>query len=347
MGIKQIPQDEEFWRNVATKYHSAREAGRALGCHHTTIQTYLKKFGLNLLPKEVKIPPIQELKELIKDYGGIRPVARYLKVSHSAIYGHLDQHGLTLGDVMQEYQQEIAPLVTRESIYGDAIIIADCHNPFISLKWLDRVLYVAAKEHIHQLISAGDFFDFDRLSWWLQVMQAEDIAVKLEDELNLSEMVLERLEKQFTTIWMIGGNHWKRLLKKITYSISNKRLLGLVGRKDDPRYKDTGLFEWTLLDDKVRITHPAKARKLDYTLARDLSILHPSQWMLVAHRHRANEGFTPDGRPMWEIGWLGDVERMRYIQHVDSTYYNWINGFAFWKDGKLRNLTEFNYDWKD
>ena len=57
-------------------------------------------------------------------------------------------------------------------------------------------------------------------------------------------------------------------------------------------------------------------------------------------------GFTPDGRPMIEIGWMGDVNRMRYYQHIDTSYYNWVNGFAVYKDSVLQNLFEYNFDWK-
>ena len=134
----------------------------------------------------------------------------------------------------------------------------------------------------------------------------------------------------------------------VSTTISNDRIMGLVGRKADSRYKVYGAFDWVLIDDKVRVTHPGKARKMDYTLARDLSILYPDQWLVVAHRHRVNEGFTPDGkRPFCEVGWMGDVDRMRYVQHVDSAYYRWVNSFCLYANGKLKNLTEYNYDWDE
>jgi len=292
--------------------------------------------------------PLEEIKDTIKIQGGLRPAARFYGVDHTTIADRLAIEGLCYQDLLFEYQQEIAPILTkRESIMGDAVIIADCHCPFVSLKWINRAVHIGKSLGITQLISAGDFFDFDRLSYWVRLTKAEDTAVPLGDELAFSEGVLETLESQFTTIHMIGGNHWKRLLTNITFSVSTDRLMGLVGRKYDPRYHHTGLFEWTLLDNKIRITHPAKSRKLDYTLARDLSILYPEQWMVVAHRHRSNEGFTPDGRPMWEIGWMGDTDRMKYVTYVDSTYYKWINGMAYYKNGAFRALTEYNYDWEE
>ena len=291
--------------------------------------------------------PLEEMKNLIIARGGIRPAAESLGVHHSAIQGYLSTRKTNLADIMFEYQQQIAPhlLETREHIEGDCIVSADYHSPFVSLDWLERLLEVSRKEGIKQLLIAGDFFDFDRLSWWLKMAQAEEMATKLDDEFAFSEMVLERLEEWFDKIYLLGGNHWRRLLKSITYTVSSDRLMGLVGRKNDKRYVNIEYFDWILIDKKVRVTHPAKARKLDYTLARDLSILFPNQWLVVAHRHRVNEGFTPDGRPMLEIGWMGDTNRMRYIQHVDSTYYRWINGFGVYKNGQLKNITEYNYDW--
>jgi len=288
-----------------------------------------------------------EVKQLIKDAGGITAAARVLQVYRTNLCERLIRMGVTLDNIMYEKQQEIAPdlLEDQVKVEGDCVITADYHSPFTSLQWLDRVVWVGKKEKIKQLLIVGDLFDFDRLSWWLKQSNAEDIAVSLEDELCFTEMIMEKLESQFNKIHLLGGNHWMRLLKALTFSISNKRILGLVGHKDDSKYITHGLFNWTLIDNKVRVTHPARARKLDYTLARDLSILHIDQWVLVAHRHRSNTGFSPDGRPIWEIGWLGDVERMRYVQYTDSTYYTWVNGFAFWKDGAMHNLTDFNYDW--
>lgn len=291
---------------------------------------------------------IEEIKDLIKAAGGIFPASRILSVSHSTIYNRLNVAGITLDDIMMEYQREIAPaIIDNDKLTGDYIISADYHSPFISMLWLNRLLNVAKKENIKQLVIGGDFGDIDRLSWWLRQKQAEDIAVKLDDELAFTEMVLEKLFEWFERIDIIGGNHWLRLLGAVTFSVSAKRLMGLVGQKDNPKLHFHGLFNWLLIDSKVRVTHPAKARKLDYTLARDLSILHPDQWIVVTHRHRASEAFTPDGRPIMEIGWMGDVERMRYIRYTDSTYYNWVNSFGVYKDGVMRNLTEYNYSWDD
>jgi len=221
------------------------------------------------------------------------------------------------------------------------------NSPFISMLWLNRLLSVAKKENIKQLVIGGDFGDIDRLSWWLRQKQAEDIAVKLDDELAFTEMILEKLFNWFERIDIIGGNHWLRLLGAVTFSVSAKRLMGLVGQKDNPKLHFHGLFNWLLIDNKVRVTHPAKARKLDWTLSRDLSQLHPGEWLVLAHRHRGLEGFTPDGRPMIELGWMGDAQCMRYITYTDSPYYLWNNGFAMWKDGVLKHYTEYNFNWRE
>jgi len=352
MTERKFPLEKGYWEEIINKFPTVSEASKSLGCAERTIYRYIKPLGLKWKHQGYKISdtPIEEIKELIMTMGGISPAARYLGVHRRTLQEKLNSEGVAFNDIMFEYQSSIAPQLSHKGICGDngIIITADYHSPFTSLKWLDRLLLVAKKEKIKELLIAGDFFDFDRLSWWLRQAQAEDLAVKLEDELRFSEMMLEKLEEQFDKLYFIGGNHWARLLKNVSHSVSSDRLMGLVGKKADPRYTMYDNFDWVLIDDKVRVTHPKRARKLDYTLARDLSILYPEQWLVVAHRHRANEGTTPDGkRPMIEIGWMGDVERMRYVQYVDSTYYKWQNGFATYKNGALRNITEWNYDWRD
>lgn len=291
---------------------------------------------------------IKELKEAIKNCGGIRAAGRFLKIDHSSIIERLAKEGLTYKDLMSEYQNEIAPELKNDiDIKGDCIITCDYHIPFVSLKWVNRVVEMGRISNINQLIIVGDFFDFDRLSYWIKQSNAEETAVPLGEELSLAEMVIEQLEEQYSIIHMLGGNHWRRLLRMISFTVPSSKLMGLVGRHNDPRYKVYNSFDWATIDGKIRVTHPARARKLDYTLARDLSILYPNQWLMVAHRHRVNEGFTPDGRPQWEVGWLGDVDRMRYVTYVDNTYYKWVQGFSIYKDGVVRNLTEYNYDWSE
>lgn len=351
-GKKNSESDnKEFWVDVSKKYYNHSEASVDLNIDRATIRKYMNLFGLSFLSKGTKNIEgltMGRIKDVIITCGGIKPAASFLGVDPGQIHWRLYSSGTSLGEIMKEYQQKIAPeQKLQETISGDCIITADYHIPFVSLKWVNRVVEIGKIEGIKQLLIAGDFFDFDRLSFWAKVANAEDMTVPLEDELALASMVLEELESQYDTIYFVGGNHWSRLLKNITFSVSSRRLLGLVDRANDSRYRLNEYFHWIMIDDKVRVTHPGKARKMDYTLARDLSSIFPNYWMVVAHRHRVNEGFTPDGRPQLEIGWMGDTDRMRYVQHVDSTYYRWINGFAIYRNGKLHNLTEYNYDWTE
>lgn len=347
MGKKILEStDKTYWKDVSEKFTNYADAAKELGYDRSTVRKYMNMHGFFFEKEEMY--PIELVKRNIVTFGGVKAAAHAMGIDSSILYNKLGKHGLSLTEILYEYQQKIAPeQKLQESIKGDCVITADFHCPFASLKWLNRVIEIGKKEGIKQLLIAGDFFDFDRLSYWLKVSNAEDMAVPLEDELSFSSMVLERLESQYDTIYFIGGNHWSRLLKNISFSVSSTRLLGLVDRANDPRYKLNEHFHWILIDDKVRVTHPGKARKSDYTLARDLAYIYTNHWLVVAHRHRVNEGFTPDGRPQLEIGWMGDTERMRYVQHVDSVYYQWVNGMAVYAKGKLKNLTEFNYDWEE
>jgi len=339
-------QSKDFWVNASSKFNSIREASRELNLDRDTVKRYMDKFKLTFLSQTKTQIPLNEIKDAIITYGGISSAAKMLNIKSSNIRNRLYNEGTSMSKIMYEYQQKIAPeQKLTEIILGDCVITADYHTPFCSVLWVDRVVGIGKKENITQLLIAGDFFDFDRLSFWAKESNAVDITVPLDEELDLASMVLDKLESQYDKIYFVGGNHWLRLLKNITFSLSSRKALGLVDRANDPRYKINEYFNWILIDNKIRVTHPKRARKIDYTLARDLSIVHPDQWIVVAHRHRVNDGFTPSGLPMLEIGWLGDTERMRYVQHTDSTYYSWINGFAYYKKGKLHNLTEYNYDW--
>lgn len=349
-----VSENREYWEDISKKYPNTRQASLGEKMDFGTIKKYINKFKLRFIgsdehPKaSIKNFSLEELKENIITYGGVNTAAIALGLKPESLYNKLKGEGISLDSIMYEYQQKISPeQYPQEMIKGDCVITADFHCPAVSLKWVHRVIETGKMHNIKQLLIAGDFFDFDRLSYWLKQSNAEDTATPLEAELRLASMVLERLETQYDTIHFVGGNHWLRLLKHITFSVSSRRLLGLVSRSNDSRYKINEFFHWIMIDDKVRVTHPGKSRKSDYTLSRDLSYLHPDQWLVVAHRHRVNFGYTPNAIPMLEIGWMGDNERMRYIQHTDSTYYKWVNGFAYYKNGKLVPLMEDNFDWAD
>lgn len=313
------------------------KAAEKLEISETTFKKILKKHKMkwpNSLRKNITL---KEVKRVFFSTGTINATANQLNVSREVINLILKKNNLTCEDLLQEYQDIIAPdQITPLRVYGDCIIIADAHIPFIDLRWMKIAINTAKHFGIQQIVIGGDFFDFDRLSWWVKQSNASDIATPLQDELNLAEGVLNILEKQFNSFYFLGGNHWRnRLLSTIGYSIKSDRLLGLVGKFRDPRYKFSEHLDWLLIDDKIRVTHPGKARKLDGTLSRDIGIKFPAQIMVIAHRHRAFAGHTPDGRPSIEIGWMGDKTRMRYIQTVDSSYYEWVNGFLVYVDKKF------------
>lgn len=349
-----MDRTKEFWSDIANRSNSFRQAGKLANVDGTTAQKYIKKFKLKLKGKPKNAPKnfdIDKVVENIKTFGSLRACARYMNCEPQVISKILDKHKIDYRTLIQDYQDIIAPDLRKNILKVDSkngiIISADYHSPFNSNLWLDRMLKLAKKRDINRLVIGGDFCDFDRLSWWVKRSNSEDLAVPLEKELSYTENILERLDEVFDEIYFLGGNHWLRLMQNITFSISMRRLMGLLDRKDNNNYHFSENYQWLLIDNRLRVTHPFKSRKLDGTLARDIGILHPDQIMIIAHRHRYFSGFTPDGRPSVELGWMGDVNRMQYVQHVDSSYYNWVNGFCVWQDNVLENLCEYNYNWKN
>jgi len=346
--MKTWRKDKAFWEQVSKKYTSQRTAGTGLGCEKTAVAKWMKHWGVEFSPKKPLLTS-GEIIEGLKTFGGVRAFARNQRIDHSTVLDYIAKYNIDHHKLFQNWQDRIAPDQDKYLLKptGDAIIVADEHCPFTDLKWVKRAVAKGKELGITQLVEGGDITDFDRLSYWARVSNLTDYTVALEDEFTMLEEILAIYEEQFDKIWILPGNHWLRLLQNITGSVNSQRLLGLVGKFGDKRYHFSEFHHWLLLDDKVRVTHPMKARKADGTLAKDISILHPEQWIVVSHRHRGIEGFTPDGRPMLEIGWMADVKRMRYVQHRDSTYFQWVNGFGAYFKGKLMNYTEYNTLWPD
>lgn len=344
--------DVELVRKLARESNSKNELAKKLNVSWNCVDRILNKYDIQIggTPKNAQIDiPLEEIKEGLKVFGSLRKFATHKGVSIFAVLNNLRRQGYDYQRLVAEIQNEIAPDITEDIINvdgdGGVLIMADNHCPFISLEWHNRAIKYARKYKIKKLVIGGDFWDFDRLSFWLRQANAIDMGVALEDELSFSEIIVNDLLNNFNEIYILGGNHWRRLLNHITYSIRNERLMRLAGFNDLKKVRFSTHYDWLLIDNKVRVTHPKHARKMDGTLARDIAIKNPNQWIVVTHRHRGMYGFTPDGRPMIEIGWLGDVNRMRYYQHIDTAYYNWVNGFAVYQNGILQNLFEYNFDW--
>jgi len=340
-------KDKTLWETLLKKHKTIRRVAQITGHSYQSLKNLYSMLGIHSKHTPLANLSNDEFIAILGAAGGVRAAAKILRCSHTGIVDQLVARNLSWADILVRYQEQIVPNWEIVKAYGDIAITADYHVPFTNLLWVRRLLKVCKEENIKQLIIGGDFFDFDRLSYWIKRSQAEDITVSLEEEFAFAEMLLEGMETQFERIYFLGGNHWLRLLSAVHYSISSERLLGLVGRKDDPRYIFTGLFDWMLLDDKLRISHPRKGRKLDYTLARDISVIHPDQWVVITHRHRNLEGHAPDGRPMFEIGWMGDATKLRYLYLTDTTYYKAQNGFAIYKNGRIRLYTDYNYNWEE
>lgn len=351
---KKIDTPEEEVRKAAEGCTTIRQVAEKLGVGYTTAWTLLKKYNIKL-EKNWKWDANKMDKDKVIDgilaFGSVRAYANHLGCHHSSVLDYLERNGIKIRDILSRVQDTIAPQLDDKVINvdstGGVMIQADHHCPFLDVKWHVRGLLYAEKYGIKKLVIAGDFLDFDRLSWWAKEANSTDVTVTLEEELSFAELVMKELLETFEHIYIIGGNHWNRLLRHVTYTVENTRLMRLIGVMNNDKITFSDIHNWLLIDEKVRVTHPRGARKADGTLARDLSIKYPGQWLVVAHRHRGFSGFTPSGQPMIEIGMMADAKRIRYSCTTDNTYYVACNGFAVYNKGVLKNLFEYNYEWEE
>ena len=113
------------------------------------------------------------------------------------------------------------------------LVLGDCHCPYADLDVLEEARKFGLKKKVDLIIQMGDLVDFKALSRFPKA--PEDDSAFLE-HLNTSKQVRE-IEKMFPKLFLLEGNHCKRLLKKASESGIPKEMI--------KSFKDTlGVKNW-------------------------------------------------------------------------------------------------------
>ncbi len=210
-------------------------------------------------------------------------------------------------------------------IEGDVIVTTDWHIPWHDIDLCNKALAVANKFKIRQLIIGGDLLDLSPLSPFMK----DDLQDTLESELCEAERIMSALWESFDNIWMIMGNHEKRLNRLLNSQLTPKRLKKMF--EDSNKFVISD-FSYCVVNNKWRITHPKSYRQTRGSVANRLALLH-KQNIIMAHGHQVN--ISSDDSATYIIidsGGMFDRVKVAYSMLDDTTYPNWQNGFVMIKN---------------
>jgi len=270
---------------------------------------------------------------------------------------------ITRSRVLKSYRhyEEFKDLITKIRRYaktwdtfpeltGDWMIWFDGHVPFIHFETMLRAMEVADEYGIDDLLLPGDWFDFEDLSKFDFGGFQTDAA----EELSTGREMLERLRRRFRRIVLLRGNHEERLvkfLKRIQRAYESDPDLAkyqkIIGREPSQtawhQYKDFLTSEGievsndplAFINDDIVVVHPSSMSNMAPNVEEVLTQKY-HRHVVGGHVHNLGIRTCRDGKTLAiRVGGLVDAQRCFYKQKRVTVHYEWVNSFAWVKDGKI------------
>lgn len=230
-------------------------------------------------------------------------------------------------------QEWFAPeYVDCERLEGDCIVTGDWHVPFADWDLLGDVPRAASKFNVRQLVIAGDIFDFNALSYWVQ---EDDEVPSMETEMKLVEQALARLLKGFAKIILVKGNHEQRLIRSLNTRLEWSRMQRMFTENTDRIIFSA--YPYCIIDTETgpwRATHPKNYSQVKGSVAVRLSDVHSGQNIINHHGHFAGMAFAKDGERLCvDNGCCANPDKVAYKKMNDTTHPEWNEGWGMLKDG--------------
>lgn len=214
-------------------------------------------------------------------------------------------------------------------LQGDFMIVGDVHVPYTDWGFARLVSTTADKLGIHRLIVGGDMFSMDSFSQYEAVIPEPPWEVERDAARNLIHDWLET----FTEVWMIMGNHDRRLQHWTNGAFSEEDIWGMITTSQKVHASNFGYCTVKANGQTWRITHPKNYRQVSLSTAKDLALKF-QQNIISFHEHHIGKGWDKYGRYIAiNGGMLADASRLAYVALDDSTSPVMMQGFVSLRNG--------------
>lgn len=262
-----------------------------------------------------------------------REIARRLKVDESTVRHHLKLAGHARYLIPTDAGSfELEPPLEH---HGNLMITADYHIPLYNVQHVNDMIESARRNGIHDLVIAGDFFNFDALSRF----DPKQEEASLWREINEGIAVMRVLLETFDNIYYLWGNHDARLHKALGFKMQFAEAMRMLFGKLDDSVSDKLHFSnldhmFVYTDSVWYICHPARYSQVPLATPRLLADKLKCN-IITAHAHHFAAGYAKDGETrVAEAGGLFSAYKTEYLQRT-TVFPNWQNGFAYLKDDIL------------
>ena len=217
-------------------------------------------------------------------------------------------------------------------LHGDNwMVTSDWHVPETDWGMIERMIAIAQK-HLRpprQLVIAGDFFSQSQFSQYAALVPPAPWA----QERDAAREILLTLLETFADIWIVMGNHDRRLIKWSAANLDESDVFGMVIQ--NPRVH-VNKFAYCTLETthgKWRATHPDAYRQKRGVTPGDLADRLDMN-VISGHEHHSSLSVSPSGKhTAVSIGGLYDTSKIAYVQLTDSLRPAMVPGFSMLLDG--------------
>lgn len=232
-------------------------------------------------------------------------------------------------------QMEVLPSFVRErgpndpdfmKVTGDCFVTGDWHLPYVHEQMLDRLLQLADRLDIRQLVIAGDFLNQDAFSKW----KWHRFNVNWDYEKHSARATLERLYRVFRTIFYVMDNHDRRIIvaNEKTGQFTEQDVIDLLTHGVRVGTLNVGAdYHYLLINNLWRVTCPKEYRRVKLSLPARIAQLH-QQHVLAAGDHLWAIGLDDSGKfVIANNACMTDPKLTPYTNVQDTTYPIWGPGF--------------------
>ena len=250
---------------------------------------------------------------------------------HSRLYRARknSQKDAELGDTRKLFEYNLDEIL---QLSGDFLIVGDVHSPFTDYDFAQLVSLVAYK-HLakpRKLLVAGDLFDMGNFSKYETVIPAPT----WQQERDALEALMREWLEVFDEIYVILGNHDRRMQKLTNGAFDENDLVRLIGVEPDKI--TSSIYGYCVIDTPMgeyRVTHPANYSQNQLTVAEKLSWKH-NQHIISHHEHHVALGWDRyKNHLLVNNGCLADYNKFGYVNLDDNTSASMEQSFVLLKDG--------------
>lgn len=235
---------------------------------------------------------------------------------------------------------------------GDFMVSSDWHIPAYHEDMADKLIQIAKKWKLKKHIIVGDFLNMGAFSRH----DIRDGRDSFKAEQVLARSILERMFKQFDTVYWLLGNHEVRMLRSLLFQAKLSDIaLTILGGLANAKNLVCSDYGYAIVNEEWRLTHPKSYSQMGGTVPVKLANKF-EQSVIGAHGHHIGIRVASNkNRVGIDLGGMFDVRKIDYVMQEDSTHPMWNTAFgvlkrsayspegAFYLFTDNRLLTDWNY----